>query len=142
MDNLADAAFLTPLKIIAHPKGDIFHALKASEASFEGFGEAYFSTIHAGVTKGWKKHLRMHMNLVVPVGCIAFHVHNEARGTTKVFTLSHDNYQRLTVPPGNWLAFEGLSDGLSMLLNIADLEHDPDEAVNVDLNRFVLGSAP
>lgn len=140
MDNLAGAAFVTQLKIIAHPKGDVFHALKASEGSFQGFGEAYFSTIRAGVTKGWKKHLRMHLNLVVPVGSIAFHVHNEALGQTKVFTLNHDNYQRLTVPPGNWLAFEGLFDGLSMLLNIANLEHDPDEAVNVDLNSFPFGS--
>jgi dTDP-4-dehydrorhamnose 3,5-epimerase len=142
MDTLAGAAFVTQLKIIAHPKGEILHALKASEGSFHGFGEAYFSSIHAGVTKGWKKHLRMHMNLVVPVGSIAFHVHNEALGRTKVFTLNHDNYLRLTVPPGNWLAFEGLSDGLSMLLNIANLEHDPDEAVNVDLNTFALGGTP
>lgn len=142
MDSVADAAFVTPLRIIAHPKGDILHAFKASEGSFQGFGEAYFSTIHAGDTKGWKKHLRMHMNLVVPVGSIAFHVHNEALGQTQAFTLNHDNYQRLTVPPGNWVAFQGLGDGLNMLLNIANLEHDPLEAINVDLSAFPLGSAP
>jgi dTDP-4-dehydrorhamnose 3,5-epimerase len=141
MDPLADAAFLTRLKTIAHPKGDILHAIKASEGSFQGFGEAYFSSVCKGATKGWKKHLRMHMNLVVPVGSIAFHVHNEVQAKTTRFTLGRDNYLRLTVPPGNWLAFEGLSDGISMLLNIASLEHDPDEAVNVELNAFPLGSA-
>ena len=141
MDALVEQAFVTPLRIIAHPKGDILHALKASEGSYQGFGEAYFSTIHAGDTKGWKKHLRMHMNLVVPVGSIAFYVHHEASGQTRTFILNHDNYQRLSVPPGNWLAFKGLSEGQNILLNLANLEHDPLEAINVDLSAFPLGGA-
>lgn len=142
MDTVENAAYVTPLRIITHPKGDILHALKASEGSYQGFGEAYFSTIDTGETKGWKKHLRMHMNLVVPVGSIAFHVYNEAQGQSRVFTLNHHNYQRLTVPPGNWVAFKGLSEGLNVLLNLANLEHDPLEAINVDLSSFPLGSAP
>ena len=35
-----DGVILTPLKQIYHPKGDIFHAMKASDIGFIGFGEA------------------------------------------------------------------------------------------------------
>lgn len=134
--------FLTPLRIIAHPKGVVMHALKASDAGFAGFGEAYFSTVLAGETKGWKKHLRMQMNLVVPMGSIQFHLHDERTGITEVYTLNQENYQRLTVPAGFWMAFRGMAAGASLLLNVANLQHDPAEAVNVDLATFALGATP
>ena len=44
-------------------------------------------------------------------------------------TLSHSNYKRLTIPPGLWVAFEGIGMNLNLLLNIADLEHDPQEII-------------
>ena len=72
----------------------------------------------------------MTLNLVVPVGNIRFLLHDErpdspSIGMLEAVTLSIDNYQRLTVSPGVWLAFEGLDDGLNLLLNIVDLPHDP-----------------
>lgn len=144
MDQVSVArASITPLRVIAHPKGDIRHALKASEASFQGFGEAYFTTILSGHTKGWKKHRRMHMNLVVVKGEVAFHVHDDRSGVTETFVLGTDvdNYGRLHVPPGLWMAFSGRSDAGSLVLNLASIEHDPDEAVNVELETYPIGSA-
>ena len=35
--------------------------------------------------------------------------------------------------PGLWLAFRGL-DSENMLLNLASIEHDPNESENVDLD--------
>jgi dTDP-4-dehydrorhamnose 3,5-epimerase len=136
-------ANVTPLRVIAHPKGDIRHALKASEASFQGFGEAYFTTILPGQTKGWKKHRRMHMNLMVVQGKVAFHVHDDRSGVTETFVLSTDagSYGRLHVPPGLWMAFGGRSNAPSLVLNLASIEHDPDEAVNVELETYPIGSA-
>lgn len=141
MDALTRALY-TPLRRIAHPQGDVLHALKASDAGFAGFGEAYFTTVHQGVTKGWKRHLRMHMNLVVPVGRVRFHVHDEANGRTECFVLGEDatEYGRLTVPPGLWMAFSGLDAPLNLVLNLASIPHDPLEAVNQPLERFPLGS--
>lgn len=129
---------LTPVKRIAHPSGDILHALKASEASFAGFGEAYFSSVHQGVTKGWKKHTRMIMNLVVPVGAIRFILVDDRAGAPRMgeVTLSAENYQRLTVPAGLWMAFQGWGEGLNLLLNLASIEHDPAEAMSCPLETF------
>ena len=68
---------LTKLKKISHPKGDIFHALKSSENSFSGFGEAYFSSVNGEEIKGWKKHTQMVMNLIVPVGTVMFYIYDD-----------------------------------------------------------------
>ena len=59
-----------PLKHIVVPKGDIYHALKSTDEGYVGFGEAYFSQIEHGAAKGWKRHTRMTLILVVPVGAV------------------------------------------------------------------------
>ena len=130
-----DGVILTPLKQIHNPKGDIFHAMKKSDDGFDGFGEAYFSTIYLNDIKGWKKHTEMTLNLVVVVGEIEFVVYDEVNKLFFNVKLSQDNYQRLTVKPNLWMAFRGLSES-SMLLNIASIEHNPDEAINLDINEI------
>ena len=72
-----DGVILTPLNQIHHPKGDIYHAMKKTDNDFGGFGEAYFSTIHKDTIKGWKKHTKMTLNLIVPIGAIEFVVYDE-----------------------------------------------------------------
>ncbi|QBE64016.1 dTDP-4-dehydrorhamnose 3,5-epimerase [Pseudoduganella lutea] len=129
---------LTPLARIAHPKGDVYHALKATDEGYAGFGEAYFTTVLHGVTKGWKQHTRMVMNLVVVAGEVTFHLHDAGTGRTASHTLGEGNYARLTVPPGWWMAFTGTGAGTNLVCNLASIAHDPAEARNVDLSTFPL----
>lgn len=130
-----DGVILTSLKQMHNPKGDIFHAMKKSDTGFDGFGEAYFSTVNKDDIKGWKKHTKMTLNLVVPIGEIKFVVYNDVTNEYFNITLSQANYQRLTVTAGLWMAFQGIEKN-SMLLNIANLEHDPKEAVNIELDEI------
>ena len=130
-----DGVILSPLKRIHNPKGDIFHAMKKSDEGFSEFGEAYFSTIYKNDIKGWKKHKQMVLNLVVPVGAIEFVVYNENKQEFFNVTLSSDNYQRLTVSAGLWMAFRGVEEN-SMLLNLASIEHDPNESENINLEEI------
>ena len=130
-----DGVILTPLKQIYHPKGDIFHAMKKSDIGFDGFGEAYFSTINQNDIKGWKKHTKMTLNIVVPVGNIEFVVYDENSKEFFSTKLSHNNYQRLTIKAGLWMAFKGL-DKYNMLLNLASIEHDPNEAINIGIEEI------
>ena len=53
------------------------HALKNSDNEFIRFGEIYFSEIYFGKIKGWKRHLRMNMNLIVPEGFVKFVFYDE-----------------------------------------------------------------
>lgn len=139
MGKIISSLIYTPLKQVAHPKGKIFHALRKSEECFSEFGEAYFTAINTAETKGWKKHTLMRINLIVPVGKVLFHIHDEYTGTTKNYTLSpEENYGRLTVPPLYWVAFTGLGPGVNIILNIASIEHSPDEAMNAPLETFAL----
>jgi len=133
---------LTPLRIIENPKGDIYHALKASETGYQGFGEAYFSSIDKGEIKGWKRHNTLALNLVVPVGEIRFIIHDDRSSSISYqqfydVTLGIDsNYRRLTVSPGLWVAFQGKAN-FNLLLNIISEEHKPSEADNLPLDHFV-----
>lgn len=129
---------VTPLKRISHDQGDVLHGMRKSDEGFQGFGEAYFSEIKSRQIKPWKKHLKMTLNLVVPIGRIRFVMYDERPGSGTAgnyfeIEISEKNYCRLTVPPGIWMAFEGTGTGLNLLLNLADQEHDPDEIVRLEL---------
>lgn len=130
-----DGVILTPLKQIYNPKGDIFHAMKKSDENFVEFGEAYFSTIKRGMIKGWKRHSEMILNIIVISGEIDFVVYDEDSKDFYNVRLSRDNYQRLTIDPGLWMAFRGLTEE-NMLLNIANIEHNLSEATNKDLSKI------
>jgi dTDP-4-dehydrorhamnose 3,5-epimerase len=130
-----DGVVLTPLKQIKHPLGDLYHAMKKSDKDFSGFGEAYFSTVNQGCTKGWKKHTEMVLNLIVPMGEVKFVIYSKDLEEFYSVQLSQKNYQRLTIKPGLWVSFRGLGD-TNILLNIASIEHSPNESINVDLDTI------
>ena len=133
-----DGVILTPLKQIKHPQGNIFHALKRSDIEFRGFGEAYFSTINPGSIKGWNRHKQMTLNLIVPIGSVKFVIIDDRIVENNIveIELSLQNYQRLTVPPGLWVGFQNMYKEPSLILNIADIEHDPDEKDTKSLDEI------
>jgi len=130
-----DGVILTPLKKIYHEKGNIFHAMKKTDIGFKGFGEAYFSTINQNEIKSWKKHKKMTLNLIVPIGKIKFVIYDEILKEFFSVELSLDNYQRLTIKPNLWTAFCGI-DKQNVLLNLADIEHNPSESISIDLDKI------
>ena len=126
----------TPLKRIHHPDGDILHGLRSTESSFNGFGEAYFTSVKKGAIKGWKKHNIMVLNLVVPVGNVVFYTYDEKTGEKLKIRIGRDDYSRLTIPSGIWLAFEGVDDGLNLILNVASIPHDPLESESAPISTY------
>ena len=125
---MIEGVILTPLKIINVSGGDVYHGMKASDAGFEGFGEAYFSSVDTDVIKAWKKHNKMTLNLVVPVGRIGFVIFDDRKnsstgGSHQQEILDMHNYCRITIPPGLWFGFKGLGKDLNLLMNMANIEH-------------------
>ena len=125
---------LTPLKRISLESGDVLHALKKSDEAFHGFGEAYFSLIHHHAIKGWKCHTMMCMNLVVPAGDVKFVFYDQLVNQFTEVTIGDSNFQRITVRPNIWFAFQGRSESPSIVLNIANIPHDPTESLKKELN--------
>ena len=128
---MINGVLITPLNIMQVDEGDVFHGIKSSDKGYVGFGEAYFSSIKPGQTKGWKRHQKMTLNIIVPSGEIQFVMfddRNNSEGRFQDIVISLKNYCRLTIPPMVWIAFKGLSDENSILLNVASIPHDPTES--------------
>jgi dTDP-4-dehydrorhamnose 3,5-epimerase len=71
--------------------------------------------------------------LVVSIGEIHFVLEDGRENSasfkvTNEFTLSEENYGRLTIPPGIWMKFSGIG-ATNSLLNLADMPHDPLESI-------------
>ena len=62
-------------------------------------------------------------NLVVPIGSICF---PDDQGNIFNYTAGERSYVP-HVPPGIWFGFKGLASPYSLLMNIADIAHDPQE---------------
>lgn len=132
------AILLTSLPRIATTGGDVLHAMKQSDSGYAGFGEAYFSWVSAGAVKAWKRHMRMVMNVVVPVGQVRFVFRSVSNGGGDEFRVEEigiDRYARITVPPGIWFGFQGLGAPQSLVLNIASIPHDPNEVERLALSE-------
>ncbi|MCI1779713.1 MAG: dTDP-4-dehydrorhamnose 3,5-epimerase [Bacteroidales bacterium] len=138
---MIEGVILTPLKKICGDKGSVFHGIKSSDKGYAGFGEAYFSTVNYGDIKSWRKHKKMTLNLIVPVGEIKFvlydsRISGKSRGRTFSVIIGDGNYCRLTIPPQVWMAFEGVGKGLNLLLDVANFEHDPEEEERAEIEEF------
>ena len=130
---------ITKLDVIDTPGGSVMHAMKESSIGYSGFGEAYFSQVDKGAVKAWKRHKKMTLNLIVPLGEVRFVLFDDREILSTQFQeiiISKNNYCRLTVPPMIWMGFQGLSDGDSMLLNVADIEHDPNEVDRKEVEKI------
>jgi dTDP-4-dehydrorhamnose 3,5-epimerase len=139
VQHLITGVTITELKIIKGGKGDVLRMLRSEPDEVKTIGEAYFSTVNHDTFKGWKQHTKMQLNIAVPVGRIKFFLlnNNGTKTETASIELSVDNYHLLTVEPGVWMGFKGMDEGLNMLLNVASIPHDPEEAVNEPEDKFM-----
>ncbi|MDD2932298.1 MAG: dTDP-4-dehydrorhamnose 3,5-epimerase [Methylotenera sp.] len=134
-----DDILITPLPRIATVGGDVLHAMKQSDVGYADFGEAYFSWVTAGAVKAWKRHTRMTMNVVVPVGQVRFVFRLDGTDEFRVEDIGEHRYARITVPPGIWFGFKGLTAPQSLVLNIANIPHDPNEVERLELSDIKYG---
>ncbi|HEX4341987.1 MAG TPA: dTDP-4-dehydrorhamnose 3,5-epimerase family protein [Verrucomicrobiae bacterium] len=123
---------VTPLRQIPDDRGKVMHMLKRTDAAFREFGEIYFSLVNPGAIKAWKKHLRMTLNLAVIHGSARLVIYDDRAGSPthgrfQENILGPDHYHLVTVPPGLWTGFIGLSTSPALLCNCASLPHDPTE---------------
>ena len=129
---------VTPLMRIPTVGGDVMHALKNSDNGFNGFGEVYLSWVERGAIKAWKCHQHMTLNLVVPLGEISFVFHiKDQENCFRTENIGEEKYVRLTVPPGIWFGFQGRGSSQSLLMNLADMAHDPDEVLRKKTSEIV-----
>lgn len=132
-----------PLKQISVQKGDVWHGLKNTDQGFVNFGELYFSNIKPTEIKGWKKHLRMTLNLIVLKGEIEFVFFDDRISSPSynqylsvISSENLPNYQRISVPPGVWMAFRCISDTEALLIDIIDEIHQEEESEKKNISEI------
>jgi len=131
----------TELKILKADSGSVYHGLKNSDKGFIEFGEVYFSSVNKNAIKAWKLHQRMTLNLFVPLGEVLFYFidgRENSDSYNNIFKtiLSQEPYNRLTIPPGIWFGFKGLSNYLNLICNVADIPHDPKEVLRKEIDEI------
>ena len=130
--NLLDKIIVTQLKIIKSPAGEVMHVLKKAELKNWNFGEAYFTKIKFGKVKAWRCHLRMTLNLVVPKGKVKFVFYSKKEEIFRTIEAGINRYSRLTIPPRIWFGFKGLGKPESIIINLANIQHDPKEVLRCE----------
>jgi dTDP-4-dehydrorhamnose 3,5-epimerase len=141
---MIEGVILTGLDEKYDDKGSVLHMIKSSSRNFCKFGEIYFSEIVFGKFKGWKLHKKQTQNICVPVGRVRFYLYDlrdysETYKQASIIELSRDiNYNLLTIPPGIWYGFQGVNISRSILANLVDIPHDPEESIKLpELNKFI-----
>lgn len=128
---------VTPLKQIVDQRGKVMHMIRRDTPGFAGFGEIYFSTIHAGSIKAWRRHKRMTLQYAVPHGTIQLVLYDDrvdspTRGKLQEIIMGEENYCLVTIPPMVWYGFTAKHAAEAMVANCASLPHDPDEVERLD----------
>jgi dTDP-4-dehydrorhamnose 3,5-epimerase len=128
---------VTPLRRIADERGAVLHMLRSDSDAFETFGEIYFSMVYPGAVKAWHRHERMTLNYAVPFGMVKLVCYDDradspTRGAVSELFVGELDYKLVTVPPGVWNGFKGISAGRALVANCATVPHDPEEITRRD----------
>lgn len=128
------------LRQIEDARGAVLHMLRADSPLFTRFGEVYFSLVHPGVVKGWKRHRLMNQHFAVPMGRIRLVIYDDrAQSPTcgqvgEYFLGRPDHYYLVRIPPLVWYGFQGLGPENALVANLTDLPHDPAESEALPLD--------
>lgn len=136
-DALIDGMRIIPLRRVPDERGSVYHMLKSTDPHFMQFGEIYFSTIYAGVIKGWHRHRDMTLHYACIAGRIKLVLYDEraaspTRRTLIEIFLGPDNYSLVVIPPEVWNGFKGMADPVSIVANCCTHPHDPARTTRVD----------
>ncbi len=137
MSKIKNNITITKLKKITLKKGNVLKFIDKKDKNFFGFGEVYFSLIKKNKIKAWKKHTKMIMNLTVPIGRVKFVFFNEDRKFLKEVIVGDKDYKRITVKPGIWFGFKGLSNGVNLVSNFSNIVHESKESTNIEISEII-----
>lgn len=123
-----EGVVIRPLQRVPDERGTILHILSSADPWFDRFGEIYASSIYEGAIKGWHRHQEMTLNYACLSGrvkCVLFddRADSTTLGSIMEVFLGPDNYALLTIPPGVWNGFKGMTDAI--VVNCSTHAHDP-----------------
>ncbi len=112
-------------------RGFVLQGMKYQDRESFGIREVYFSSVNYGFYKGWKKHQKMVLNLIVIEGKVLFYLANNEFTEFKEIIICKNDLQRITIMPNQWLSFTSLVKPSSTIMNIANLTNKEDITDNI-----------
>ena len=142
--NEIEGVIVQPLMQIADNRGSVLHMMTRDSKFLIQFGEVYFSEIHSGKIKAWKRHKKKIQNLTVPINKIRLVIYdNRSSSSTHGKIIEYelgrpDHYCLVHIPPMLWYGFQTLGDQTALIANCADQPHDPEETESLpfDFNEI------
>ncbi|MBC7251769.1 MAG: dTDP-4-dehydrorhamnose 3,5-epimerase family protein [Anaerolineae bacterium] len=123
------------LRLIPDERGFLMEMLRSDWEEFDKFGQVYVTAVYPGVVKGWHYH-KIQTDRFVCVAGMAKVVLYDGRegsptyGEVNEFFMGVQNPILLKIPPGVMHGFKGISQEMTLIVNIPselyNYEH-PDE---------------
>ena len=95
---------INKLKKFDDERGSVLHGMKFDDNECFGIKEVYFSTVNYGFYKGWKKHQKMVLNLIVIEGQVLFYLADNEFSEFKEIIICKNDLKRITIMPNQWLS--------------------------------------
>jgi len=142
--NEIEGVIVQPLMQIADNRGSVLHMMTRDSKFLIQFGEVYFSEIHSGKIKAWKRHKKKTQNLTVPLNKIRLVIYDDrssssTHGNIAEYELGRpDHYCLVHIPPMLWYGFQAFGEETALIVNCADQPHDPKqtESLPADSNEI------
>ena len=142
--NEIEGVIVQPLMQIADNRGSVLHMMTRDSKFLIQFGEVYFSEIHSGKIKAWKRHKKQTQNLTVPLNKIRLVIYDDrslssTHGKIEEYELGRpDHYCLVHIPPMLWYGFQTFGGETALIANCADQPHDPKqtESLPADSNEI------
>ena len=138
--NEIEGVIVQPLMQIADNRGSVLHMMTRDSKFLIQFGEVYFSEIHSGKIKAWKRHKKKIQNLTVPINKIRLVIYDNrssssTHGKIAEYELGRpDHYCLVHIPPMLWYGFQTLGNQTALIANCADQPHDPEETESLPID--------
>lgn len=129
-----EGVIVQPLRQINNNLGSVLHMMRSDSELFKQFGEVYFSEIHPGAIKAWKRHKEKTQNLTVPIQRIRLVIydarpHSSTQGKITEHELGRpNNYKLIHIPPMLWYGFQALDNQTALIANCTDQANNQEEA--------------
>jgi len=132
---MIDGVVIKKLKVIPDERGRLMEILRADDAIFGRFGQAYMTTAYPGAVKGWHYHKKQHDNMAVIQGMMKIVLYDSREDSptyreVNVFHAGVHNPILVHIPPYVFHGFKCISEQEAIVVNIPTEMYDydtPDE---------------
>ena len=119
-----DGVTLKPLRRFRDARGSVLKMQEATDPEFKGFGEVYFSTVHPGAVKAWRRSPAWRNYRVVHgtirLVLVDLRDGSPTRGAFDEIEMGDDHDVLVQIPPGVWSGFMGLGGDEAIVCDLTD----------------------